>query len=399
MRLRLHLPLAILLFCACPSPGPNAFYTPPSPLPAGQPGDVIRSRASVYSLDPVGGVPVPGVWSQQVLYLSESALGDANAVSGTVLVPTAPWFGPGKRPLVSYAVGTRGVGDACAPSKTLSTGTDYEGLFIQALLARGWAVAISDYEGLGTPGMHTYVVGQSEGRAVLDVARAAQRLAGSGLDASTPVAVMGYSQGGGAAAWAGELAPGYAPELNLKAVVAGGVPGDLLATADFVDGGPFVALELLAALGLDAAYPELDLGSYLNATGVTLAAEASDTCLTSFDGIQDVFSTVFASRSDFTHTDPLVTPAWQARLAENQLGSNAPEVPVFQFHAVLDEMVPFGQAADLRRDWCDQGANVTWSPLVVAEHVLGMVEGQPLAITFLANRFAGLPAFSNCWLP
>ncbi|MEB2345907.1 MAG: triacylglycerol lipase [Deltaproteobacteria bacterium] len=399
MRLRVHLPLAILLFCACPQSGNNSFYTPPAPLPAGQPGDVIRSRASVYTLDPVAGTPVPGVWSRQVLYLSESALGEANAVSGTVLVPTAPWSGPGQRPLISYAVGTRGVGDACAPSKTLSTGTDYEGLFIQALLDRGWAVAISDYEGLGTPGMHTYVVGQSEGRAVLDMARAAQRLAGSGLGASTPVALMGYSQGGGAAGWAGELAPGYAPELNLKAVVAGGVPGDLLATAEFVDGGPFVALELLAALGLDAAYPELDLEDYLDADGEALVAEASNTCLASFDGVGDLFSTLFASRSDFTHTDPLAAPAWQARLDENRLGSSAPAVPVFQFHAVLDEMVPFGQAADLRRDWCDQGANVTWTPLVVAEHVLGMVEGQPLALAFLASRFAGLPALGNCWLP
>ena len=60
-------------------------------------------------------------------------------------------------------------------------------LFIKAALDRGWAVAVSDYEGLGTPGQHTYVVGRSEGRAVLDMARAAQRLPGTGLTTSTPV--------------------------------------------------------------------------------------------------------------------------------------------------------------------------------------------------------------------
>src|SRR5690606_37937719 len=176
--------------------------------------------------------------------------------------------------------------------------------------------AVSDYEGLGTPGTHTYVVGQSEGRAVLDMARAAQRLPGTGLSASTPVAVMGYSQGGGAAAWAAQLAPSYAPELKLKAAVTGGVPGDLTAVADFLDGSPFVGLALLASIGLDAAYPELDLEDHLNDTGRALLEETDDLCLVSVDGIATIFQTLFTSRSDYTTTDPLAHPAWKARLAE-----------------------------------------------------------------------------------
>ena len=42
---------------------------------------------------------------------------------------------------------------------------------INAALQQGYAVAVSDYQGLGTPGPHTYMVGQSMGRAVLDMAR------------------------------------------------------------------------------------------------------------------------------------------------------------------------------------------------------------------------------------
>lgn len=146
----------------------------------------------------------------------------------------------GKRPLVTFAVGTRGLGDTCAPSKTLANGTNYEAAIINSFLSRGWAVVVTDYQGLGTPGAHTYVVGRREGRSVLDAARAAQRLAGSGLDATTPVGVYGYSQGGGAAAWAAELAASYAPELDLKGVVEGGVPADLPAVASGLDGGPTV---------------------------------------------------------------------------------------------------------------------------------------------------------------
>ena len=214
---RLRRPLGLLLVavlslalaaCDPPEPQDDAFYTDAADV-SGAPGDVIRSRPSTFTLDPVEHTPVPAVDSWQVLYRSTSALGDPIAVSGTVLVPATPWVGLGQRPLVSYAVGTRGVGDPCAPSYTLTQGADYEGAFIAALLAQGWAVAVTDYEGLGTPGGHTYVVGQSEGRAVIDMARAAQRLPGTGLSSSTPTAFMGYSQGGGAAGWAAELAPTY----------------------------------------------------------------------------------------------------------------------------------------------------------------------------------------------
>lgn len=391
--------VAVAVLASCqPTPDQDPFYTPPDPLPAAAPGDVLRARPATFTLDPVALTPVPLVDSWQVLYRSESATGQPIAVSGTVLVPTTPWLGLGPRPLVSYAVGTRGVGDACAPSYTLATGTDYEGAFIAALLAKGWAVAVTDYEGLGTPGTHTYVVGRSEGRAVLDMARAATRLPEAGLPASTPVAVMGYSQGGGAAAWAAELAPTYAPELKLKAAVTGGVPGDLSKVADFLDGTPFVGLALLASIGLDTAYPELDLEDYLNGTGEQLLAESDDLCLVSFDGIATIFTTAFDHRSDYTTSDPLAAPAWKARLAENKLGGRKPTVPVLQFHGIVDEMVPYGQAADLRRAWCNRGANVTWAP-VPGEHVSAMVEGQPLALSFLESRFLGLPTFGNCWLP
>ena len=217
--------------CDPPTPDQDAFYTPPSPLPAAQAGDVLRSRPSVFTLDPLDHAPVPGVTATQVLYRSTNAMGQANAVSGTVLVPTTPWLGGGARRVVWWGVGTGGVGDQCAPSYTLTQGADYEMLFIKAALDRGWAVAVSDYEGLGTPGLHTYVVGRSEGRAVLDMARAAIRLPGSGLSTNTPVGLMGYSQGGGAAGWAAELAGSYAPDLKIKGTAAGGIPGDLTAVA------------------------------------------------------------------------------------------------------------------------------------------------------------------------
>jgi hypothetical protein len=283
---------------------------------------------------------VAGVTSQQVLYRSTDALGEPIAVSGTVLVPAAPWTGPGSRPLVAYAVGTRGVGDDCAPSYTLTQGADYEGAIVKALLDRGWAVAVSDYQGLGTPGLHTYMVGPAQGHAVLDIARAALRLPGTGLSSSTPVGLMGYSQGGGAAGWAAELAGSYAPDLDVKGSAVGGVPADLTATAEFLDGSPFVAFALLAALGLDTAYPELDLESYLNTRGRELVQTSQQLCLVSVDGFATLISVAFTRFDDYVTTNPLGTPPWQARLAETQLGKAAPSAPVLQYHALFDEIIP-----------------------------------------------------------
>ncbi len=367
-------------------------------LPVGAPGDILESRPHRFSLDPLGQAADDTVQAWKVLYVSESALGEPIAVSGTVIVPTAPWGGSGARPLVSWAVGTRGLGDACAPSETLASGTDYEGLFFKSALTQGWAVAISDYEGLGTAGVHTYMVGQSQGRVVLDMARAAQRLPEAGLGADAPVGILGYSQGGGAVAWAAELAPIYAPELDIVGIAAGGTPADLAATAELVDGGPFVAFALLASVGLDAAYPELDLRSYLNADGEALFEQAVDVCLVDVAGFTTLLSTAFTSRSDYATEDPLAAPQWQLRLEENRLGSAAPDVPVLLYHSPIDEIVPFEPAVALRQAWCEQGANVTWKELG-GEHVIGLVEGAPLALSFLADRFAGVATSGNCSSP
>ncbi len=384
----------VLLLSACKPLPPVPPPDPPPPSVA--PGDVLTVEDSRFTLDPLLHLPVAFTDTWRILYRSEDIHGGPIDVTGTLIVPTLPWLGSGERPIVSYAPGTRGLGDQCAPSSTLANGTDYEGLFVEGLLARGWAVAVADYEGLGTPGQHTYMVGPSQGKALLNLARAAQQVPGAGLDADSPVGLMGYSQGGASAGWAAELAGTYAPELDVVGAAAGGVPADLVATGEFLDGTLFSALAFLAAIGNDAAFPELDLPSYLNAEGLALYNDNQDTCIASFDGILTIFSTAFRSIDDFTTTNPLGTPIWQDRLGRSTLGTTAPQVPVYQFHALFDEMVPFSPAEDLRAQWCAAGADVTWVVHPLAEHVLGMVEGYPGAVNFLAARFAGLPAGNNC---
>src|SRR5690606_11308608 len=113
--------------------------------------------------------------ARRIVYASTDAHGASNVVSGSVLEPVAKWTGDGRRPLLVIAPGTQGTADNCAPSLTMQFGTAPRPPSTH-FVDWGWAVAITDYEGLGTPGGHTYLVREPQGHAVLDVARAAEWL-------------------------------------------------------------------------------------------------------------------------------------------------------------------------------------------------------------------------------
>ena len=116
-------------------------------------------------------------------------------------------------PIVSVSPGTQGLNDKCAPSKLIETAQLYDGNWLKQFYDAGYAVAMTDYEGLGTPGTHPYANNVALGHNALDVVRAAQNL---GYSKTAPVFLQGFSEGGGATAGALELAPTYAPELRIK---------------------------------------------------------------------------------------------------------------------------------------------------------------------------------------
>ncbi|MFJ9077587.1 lipase family protein [Streptomyces sp. NPDC102278] len=351
-----------------------------------RPGDIVAAAPSAFH--PLPGQPT-GTKAWRIQYRSTTASGAPNVVSGTVIVPQDGRTGP--RPLVTYAVGTVGMADRCAPSNNLPYGTSMEANLIQQLTLRGWAVAVTDYEGLGTPGTHTYTVGPSAGHAVLDAARAATRLPGAGLSADTPVGIMGYSQGGQASGWAAELHGSYAPELQVKGTATGGVPADLLKVADFNNGSFGSGLIFMAAAGQDAAFPELRLDSYLNPAGKVLVGGMKEGCV-AIDAIAGSFKRI----SDLTTRDPLAQPDWQARLNQSRLGRTAPAAPVYQYHALGDELIPYAVGRRLRSDWCARDANVEFDTIWVGEHVSGVITQSLAAGNWLADRFAGRSTHANC---
>jgi pimeloyl-ACP methyl ester carboxylesterase len=201
---------------AAPPAGPAglSFYAPPAAKVAGAHGSLIWARRVT-----TGKIPSAGrTWL--VLYRSVSPKGKTVPVSGLVTLPTrrAPKAG---WPVVSWAHGTTGIADVCAPSRMLGTPSSAytSGLLAEmnGWLRRGYAVAQTDYQGLGTPGMHPFLIGTAEGRSVIDIVSAAHRL---NAHVGKRWVAIGHSQGGHATLWAAALAPRYAPNLRL----AGALP-------------------------------------------------------------------------------------------------------------------------------------------------------------------------------
>ncbi len=160
--------------------------------------------------------------------------------------------------VVTWAHGTKGVSDRCAPSKGYRSGFHDFYDIAPELVAAGYVGVMSDFEGLGTPGIHPYLVGSSEGRGVLDIIKAAQQIEESG--AGSRVVIWGRSQGGHAALFAGEIAPTWAPELEVMGVISA-APGSefqgVITSGVLLPGARGFIWQL--SLGFEAAYSELSI--------------------------------------------------------------------------------------------------------------------------------------------
>ncbi|MGW4248332.1 lipase family protein [Nocardia sp. NPDC004722] len=349
----------------------NDFYYPPAQFDA-TPGAVIKTEPmSVYAAAPAedGSWPLP---AQRVMYTSRTQDDASVAVTGTFIDSTQPWRGSGPRPTVLIAPGTVGQGDQCALSLAFPTGiyasltpptfsANQEAQSAFAWNALGARVFVTDYIGMGTPGIHTYANRIEEAHAVLDAARAANALSGSGT--ATPLAFWGYSQGGGASAAAAEMQPGYAPELNLKGTWAGAPTADLSAILDRIEGSLIGGAVGFALNGFLDRYPELrpEFEARVTPAGQDLLRELSNEC------IGDVIALHPFLRTNAFTVDgrPLVDhmreiPAIQTVLRQQRIGSLTPASPVFITSGRNDDTVPYGQARQLAADWCASGATVTF---------------------------------------
>lgn len=313
------------------APAGLAAWQPPTPLPAGQPGDVIWARSASNA----AALP-SAAQNWLVLYRSTNIAGEPVAVSGTIAIPkgTPP---AGGWPVISWAHGTTGIADICAPSRNDDTypARAYVNLMNASLdqwLAKGYAVVKTDYEGLGTPGTHPYLVMDSEARGVVDIVRAAHRISPA---LSRDWLVMGHSQGGGAAAYTGYFGPVYAPELSLKGAIAIAPSSHISLLVQLAErepeqpNSPYGTLLFHSAAALA---PGVDLGKLLTPTGVEVDRLVDHKCVGDLPRDYKV-GQVLNMKADFR--------ALNGALATLMDTQNArPAVPMLVLQADKDEAVP-----------------------------------------------------------
>lgn len=247
------------------------FYGRPTPLPTAAPGAIIRS-------EPIASAPT-GSTAWRVLYHSRDLAGDDIAVSGVVIAPDSPVPDDG-RTVISWAHPTTGAAAKCAPSLALDPFELIEGL--HELLAAGYAIAATDYPGLGVDGASSYLLGIPESNSMLDAARAARALTGTG--ASDRLLLWGHSQGGQAALFAAERAASYAPELKLEGVAVAAPAANLSALmSDDIANLSGTTIASFAIPAYEAAYAnrysKAEIDAILTPAGLTATPKMAALCL------------------------------------------------------------------------------------------------------------------------
>lgn len=392
------------------------FYTPPNPLPPGAPGDLIRTEPSRLVLEPSGQLGAYVARGTRIMYRSTDAQGNPVAVTGTYFEPDNPWPGSGPRPLISFATGPYGMGEQCAPSRMFNQGIHfsqgfdlmfgYEELFIATMVARGFAIVVTDGVGLGThtPNMPQFLNRVAAGTAVLDAARAVMKLPGTSLDPHGPVAFWGWDSGGQAAGSAVEMAPTYAPELKVVGAWAGAPLADLAVMLPFIDGNLLAGATGWLLNGIIAAYPQTKepLMSTLTPRGAQLVNWSANICM-----VQLVADYAFRHVQFWFNTDPLQlisSDPLKSLLDAQRLGTLRPSAPVFISTNRYDPFSTWGASDQLARDWCAKGADVQfWTneqpPFLnkmSVNHLLPYYVDGERGMQWIADRFNGLPTASNC---
>jgi pimeloyl-ACP methyl ester carboxylesterase len=347
-------------------------------------------RGDIYWMRERSDAPAGGRgWN--VIYVSEGASGGLQYVSGEIYVPRAP--APTLRPIVVWATGTAGFQDSCAPSRTAlyrPDGRVSRVPGIEQLLAQGYVVVMSDYQGQGTPGPTEFVQGEPQAMASFDVARAARHFPYA--HAGTDIGIYGFSQGGQTALWSAHIADEYAPEFNVVGI-APIAPASRHVDLSFYDldipanAGYFIA----RMAGLQVGHPELSLRDILTEAGLELLAAQSWGCY-------EIFDAAAALAEPYAKPEALQpgTP-WRQRLEENdEFLPFADAIPVFMIQGDSDIDVPVELTREVNSDLCDLGIQLEYLEISGAGHMGVFAPSAAVVPRWFDDRFTGEPAHSIC---
>ena len=368
-------------------PHPDDFYDPPADLPA-EPGVLLRAEPFTQAIP-------EGTEAWRILYTTTRDDQTPAVASGVVLVPANRTSDP--LPLISWAHGTSGFAQGCAPSILPNTYDSNELYLIeQAVTQKGWAVVATDYIGLGTEGPHPYLVGEQEARSVLDATRAARQL--EGISLSDDTVVWGHSQGGHSALWTGQLAESYAPDVGVMAVAAMAPAANLPALVNSLEtlsiGSMFGAYVLEA---YSQIYPDVNYADVVTPRSQVLVQEMAYRCLHEPAITVSLISALILG-ADIYDGNPMAGPMGP------YLQENVPlapiDVPLFIGQGLADQLIVPASQAEYIQQRCEMGTAVDYRTYPGLNHI-PLVEAGSQAVSdvlqWTQDRFDGKDnTFNTC---
>jgi hypothetical protein len=348
------------------------FYDTPDPLPAGRPGELIRSQTFDYYEIPFS------LSAIRILYHSRSAAGKDVATSGVVLTPYDKKPPAGGWPIIAWAHGFEGVGRSCAPSLMRNLG---HGPFLSMYANLGYAVVASDYTGLGTNFPTAFLDGPSNATDVINSVSAA-RAAVPQLD--TRWIVLGEAEGGLTAIALAEKEAQLRDTNYLGAILI----GDIVTPRDMFVPTTSSKMLLPLAYGVATVFPQFRTSDMLIAEGMEQYHEMQQTCANGTN-----VSELLAGKT--------VKPGWDGNsfvreyFERNDPGRVRAFGPILVLSSSADASRSSTTSAAITR-MCKQGDRLQWEkyPGVDPGNVIGdSVRDQ---IGWIESRFAGRTAPANC---
>ncbi len=295
---------------------------------------------------------------------------------------------------MAWAHGTVGSADVCAPSFAGRSGRDTR--YLNEWLGRGYAIVATDYEGLGTPGLHPFGLSSPLAYGVLDSIRAVQR---ADFNLSSRVVVFGQSQGGRAAFATAVYKKTYAPELNIVGVVATGTPYPMASGhAGHIGQGtsrdqvtPSLAYNLLRLSTAGLINPSFVPTDYLSDRAKPAFGVSQRDCLHAIE--REVVADGLTFNNSFRRSP-------EAALDQVNRESSYPtltsDIPIFIGTGGKDVVSPVRSQIALVKDACRAGDRIEWHYYPQLDHS-GAVNGSlPDSTRFVEKAFSGELMTGNC---
>jgi alpha-beta hydrolase superfamily lysophospholipase len=350
----------------------TSFYSTPSPLPAGRPGQLIRSEEfDEYQLP-------EGVSAFRILYHSRSASGTDVAASGVVLIPDKP-APPAGWPIVAWAHGFTGTARHCAPSLMRNLN---EGPFFSMYVKLGYAVVATDYVGLGTNFRNAYIDMQSNAADVI-YSVAASHSAVPQLGRKW--VAMGESSGGLAALAVAELEhdirdPDYLGSIAVSGIADAKEFYEQIAKANSPE--PLLFL----TYGVQTLYPLFQMNQMLTKEALGPYRRIESSCA--------------ATVSSPTHR--MLRPDWEANyfvqqfFARNTVGQKPAYGPLLIVSSYADPAVRTGMTLRAVMRMCKQRDNLQFHQYQGSDFAAVLGDSVRDQLTWIQARFEGRLASGNC---